>query len=1161
MEEKNEIANTEKEGDSNTLSNNLNDNSQNSNSETNNESNINEKDKKEDNQNKTEEKANEDNTKEIDNNNEKKQINEEKKEENINEKEIKDKKEEEVSDQKVEEQKLKEKEEENKEEVNKEENKEEVNKEENKEEENKEVQKEEEKNEGEREEKEHREAENNEEEAPIHNEAAHKEEAHYEEDHKEEEHKEEEKLDEQSKDEERKSEGKGEEEKNNEENNSNKENEEENIINEDENKIIDEDKKENDNKENEEKQNEDEDKENKKEEEEEKEKEKEEEEEKEKPHERSVLSLEGAKQPISIYTRRVMDASKIDEYLNNDSAKGQVGGRNLGNTCFMNSSIACLSNCTELTYYFLKGDYLKDINEENNLGMRGELAREWGKLLKEYWVEDTRVGDPSSFKYTIGRKAERFRGYGQQDSNEFMSVFLDYLNEDLNKTTKKEYVELHEKGENETDAQAAKRFWDINLKRNDSIITDLFCGQFKSTITCPECGWINITFDPFDTINLPLLTQPRRHYHQSDENVEEFKFFYIPKEVLRNPYCLIIKNISNGEYMSKVIDRIKKEESFLYHDKIDDLLMVDMLRKEKYGYAEKTQIVRQFVYSEEYVFSFDYERKKDEILLQVYFYKGGDEKEHKSEYPRMVLCKKEDTLEDIRKKIYFYLRKYILSPFIKEGEEKDEVTLEIEKYMDDKNNELPYAQLYEMVENEYNKVFTKFNTDEEKEEDEKKSDKKDSDNENGDGDDSDDDNRKRRRNNRKFDEDGDRIDNNGEENDRDENENKNSDEEKNEEEKNNEEKKEEEKKDEENNNEEEKNNEEKKEEEKKEEENNNDEEKKNEDNIKEKNNEKNNEEGKNDNNENKEDKNNKEEKENQPNPEEKKEGEQENQSQTETKEQKTSPEEEELKQKINEFKADIPFTIFIRKERDDRYYYGKIPFIDSKNFSTYSKKLKEFLKINDFSCPLSDIQTDINDYEIIVQFNPDSKYINKDKFDLDHFETCSFEYKIKEKEEKKEKKEEEEEDDGRMTLAKCLKKFCKEEQLTEGDEWYCSKCKKHVLAKKKLDLFYLPKILIICFKRFQKDSSRWEKNEDEVDFPVDNLDMKDFVIGPDRDHSVYDLFAVSQHYGSTGFGHYTAVCKNHGKWFSYNDSSCSETNESDAQSSAAYVLFYRRQTD
>ena len=148
-----------------------------------------------------------------------------------------------------------------------------------------------------------------------------------------------------------------------------------------------------------------------------------------------------------------------------------------------------------------------------------------------------------------------------------------------------------------------------------------------------------------------------------------------------------------------------------------------------------------------------------------------------------------------------------------------------------------------------------------------------------------------------------------------------------------------------------------------------------------------------------------------------------------------------------------------------------------------------------------------------------------------------------------------------MTLEKCLKKFCREEQLEQGDEWYCSRCKKHVLAKKKMELYYVPKILIICFKRFVKDSYRWEKNEDEVEFPINNLDLKNFVIGPDKEHSKYDLFAVSQHYGSTGFGHYTAVCKNDGKWFDYNDSSCHETNASSAQSNAAYVLFYRRQTD
>ena len=113
-----------------------------------------------------------------------------------------------------------------------------------------------------------------------------------------------------------------------------------------------------------------------------------------------------------------------------------------------------------------------------------------------------------------------------------------------------------------------------------------------------------------------------------------------------------------------------------------------------------------------------------------------------------------------------------------------------------------------------------------------------------------------------------------------------------------------------------------------------------------------------------------------------------------------------------------------------------------------------------------------------------------------------------------------------------------------------------------MDIFYLPKILIISFKRFLKESSSWEKNDEDIDFPINNFDMKDIIIGPDKDHSIYDLFAVSQHYGSTEGGHYTSVCKNRGKWYIYDDSSVKETNSSKSiLNSAAYVLFYRRQTD
>ena len=163
------------------------------------------------------------------------------------------------------------------------------------------------------------------------------------------------------------------------------------------------------------------------------------------PQTRSTLSLKGAKPPLSLYTRRVIDISDIQKFFTEDSSHGLCGSQNLGNTCFMNSSIACLSNCTELTYYFLSGDYKKDINRENKLGMGGALAESWAELIREYWIGRHHVGDPSDFKRTFGHKIKRFSGYNQQDSNEFIDLFLDYLNEDLNSVTKKEYIELKEK--------------------------------------------------------------------------------------------------------------------------------------------------------------------------------------------------------------------------------------------------------------------------------------------------------------------------------------------------------------------------------------------------------------------------------------------------------------------------------------------------------------------------------------------------------------------------------------------------------------------------------------------------------------------------------------------------------------------------------------------
>lgn len=81
-----------------------------------------------------------------------------------------------------------------------------------------------------------------------------------------------------------------------------------------------------------------------------------------------------------------------------------------------------------------------------------------------------------------------------------------------------------------------------------------------------------------------------------------------------------------------------------------------------------------------------------------------------------------------------------------------------------------------------------------------------------------------------------------------------------------------------------------------------------------------------------------------------------------------------------------------------------------------------------------------------------------------------------------------------------------------------------------------------------------------MDFPLNGLDLRGTVSHHDpRRPPVYDCYAVSNHYGNLGGGHYTAYAKNNGQWCYFDDSRVSEVrDESEVVSAAAYVLYYRR---
>ncbi|XP_012439859.1 ubiquitin carboxyl-terminal hydrolase 9 isoform X2 [Gossypium raimondii] len=190
----------------------------------------------------------------------------------------------------------------------------------------------------------------------------------------------------------------------------------------------------------------------------------------------------------------------------NSARKGEKGGlaglQNLGNTCFMNSALQCLVHTPPLVEYFLK-DCRAEINTDNPLGMHGELALAFGDLLRKLWSSGRTAIAPRVFKGKLARFAPQFSGYNQHDSQELLAFLLDGLHEDLNRVKQKPYIEMKD-SDGRPDEEVAAECWKNHKARNDSVIVDVCQGQYKSTLVCPVCSKISITFDPFMYLSLPL---------------------------------------------------------------------------------------------------------------------------------------------------------------------------------------------------------------------------------------------------------------------------------------------------------------------------------------------------------------------------------------------------------------------------------------------------------------------------------------------------------------------------------------------------------------------------------------------------------------------------------------------------------------------------------
>jgi hypothetical protein len=125
---------------------------------------------------------------------------------------------------------------------------------------------------------------------------------------------------------------------------------------------------------------------------------------------------------------------------------GACGLSNLGNTCYANSAIQCMSYLPLLRAYLLSSQYKTagDLNRENPLGTGGKLLEEFAELLRSMWSAKLGEKSPVRFRSQLGKVNDQFSGADQQDAQEFLNYMLDVLHEDSNKVRQKPYVEALE---------------------------------------------------------------------------------------------------------------------------------------------------------------------------------------------------------------------------------------------------------------------------------------------------------------------------------------------------------------------------------------------------------------------------------------------------------------------------------------------------------------------------------------------------------------------------------------------------------------------------------------------------------------------------------------------------------------------------------------------
>ncbi|XP_052015023.1 ubiquitin carboxyl-terminal hydrolase 16 isoform X2 [Apodemus sylvaticus] len=210
------------------------------------------------------------------------------------------------------------------------------------------------------------------------------------------------------------------------------------------------------------------------------------------------------------------------------------GLSNLGNTCFFNAVMQNLSQTPVLRELLkevkMSGTIVKieppdlALTEplEVNLEPPGPLTLAMSQFLSEMQEVKTRVVTPKELFSQVCKKATRFKGYQQQDSQELLRYLLDGMRAEEHQRVSKGILKAFGNSTEKLDEEVKNKVKDYEKKKAiPSFVDRIFGGELTSTIMCDECRTVSLVHESFLDLSLPVLDDQSGKKSINDINVRK----------------------------------------------------------------------------------------------------------------------------------------------------------------------------------------------------------------------------------------------------------------------------------------------------------------------------------------------------------------------------------------------------------------------------------------------------------------------------------------------------------------------------------------------------------------------------------------------------------------------------------------------------------------